>query len=205
MGNDGGTKLKRADLVKNKLTKQSENQYLQQQISASLRYQTCQLSGKALVAPIVSDGMGSMYSKEAVLEAIIRKTSKFKSLHNLVELTLDDGRSCISGKELGIKLVKYFYHGECGCVFSGDMAELSKGKCLNCLKEYEDDNIIYLYPKEGSLQWVKQKKRLKALESAGKYHDLSEVKKKQKMGGSKGKVSKVKKEVPSGLAGQKRK
>lgn len=77
MGADGGTIPKRCELIKKK--KKSEK--LDKNMKNAAKWRTCQMSQQKLKKPIVADRLGRMYSKEAVIEAILNKTIPQSCVH----------------------------------------------------------------------------------------------------------------------------
>lgn len=67
MGNDGGSIARRDELVKVKETKRAQDPAQLKRI----QWTTCRLSRKPLREPVVADGMGRLYNKEALVNYLI--------------------------------------------------------------------------------------------------------------------------------------
>lgn len=68
MGNDGGSIARRDELVKVKVGKPVQEAARQRRA----RWSTCALSKKPLKQPVVADGLGRMYNKEALVNWLIQ-------------------------------------------------------------------------------------------------------------------------------------
>ena len=120
MGNDGGSIPTRRELVKSAATQPSTAQLKETQASLlEYHWSTCALSQKPLIKPIVSDGAGDLYRKDAVLEFLIGAKGKdekaeasddakgtgietrVKSLKDVVEVQFQESVQDGAGVQLG--------------------------------------------------------------------------------------------------------
>ncbi|KAJ1825523.1 Replication termination factor 2 [Coemansia sp. RSA 2703] len=139
MGNDGGSIPRRNELVREK--KHVEKPDLKAQLAAM--YTTCALSERQLEPPIVGDGIGRLYNREAILEYLLDNNafgdnkstcSHIKSLKDVKTLKLkanplrdeakaSDGQSSarfvcpITMREMNGNL-PFEFTWTCGCVYS---------------------------------------------------------------------------------------
>jgi Rtf2 RING-finger len=72
MGNDGGTIVKRLDIVK--LRNDGSDAKVDPAILAKVRATTCSLSHQPLRIPIVADRIGNLYNKDSILKYLISKS-----------------------------------------------------------------------------------------------------------------------------------
>lgn len=128
------------------------------------RWSACRLSGRPLELPVVSDYLGGLLSKEAVLEWLltpdnedytedqVRLFGHIKSLKDVVELqnlteNKGAGLSCEVGDEvLGKSSGKFAYLVGCGHVVPRRMLEHTQevGKCPVCDKGFSSLDVITL-------------------------------------------------------------
>ncbi|CAH9086630.1 unnamed protein product [Cuscuta epithymum] len=126
------------------------------------KWLNCTLSNEPLRHPVVTDKLGNLFNKEALVEALLRKQvpkqfSYIKGLKDMVPIELSsipgmDGTvlcgetrfQCpISGLEFNGKY-KFFALRTCGHVFSSKaLKEVKSSSCLVCHKEFmENDKIV---------------------------------------------------------------
>lgn len=210
MGNDGGSIPTRRELTKTAKRDPTTTELKATQLESQTHAWTqCPLSHRALATPIVSDGTGSLYNKDAVIELLLpnsdapEKTeqeqtiaNRIKSLRDVVDVkfqvetdavTKDEKRICpVTSKELGPS-TKAVYLVPCGHAFSEVAIREVAGKtCISCDEPYESDNVIPILPltKEDKL---KLQQRAQRLRDAGLTHSLKKVpgskKKKEKKTG----------------------
>jgi hypothetical protein len=81
MGCDGGTIPRRVEMVR--LAKKQPK--LDDETSSRIRWQVCSISEQPLVEPIVTDDLGNVMNREAVLEALVNKSlgKRFKHIKSL--------------------------------------------------------------------------------------------------------------------------
>lgn len=169
MGCDGGSIPKRAEMVKTK------KKLVREASDSQVKFWTCFLSQTELKAPIVSDGLGRLFNREAVLEWLVGdreiELENVKSIKDFTTLTLkvnplfnskessvllssssakDSKKSCpfmcpITQKEMN-GTFKFIYP-PCGCVVAElAIQNVKETSCLVCGKEYAKDDIITIYP-----------------------------------------------------------
>ncbi|KFL60334.1 uncharacterized protein TERG_00663 [Trichophyton rubrum CBS 118892] len=205
MGNDGGSIPTRRELVKEAARNPNTTQ-LKEALREHLEHfwTTCPISHKKLLSPVVSDAVGNLYNKDAILqyllpgddsEAISAKADcdevlqgRVKSLRDIVELKFDvDGNPdvpnggrkgrwiCpVTQKELGPS-VKSVYLVPCGHVFSeGAIREMKSDKCLQCNEPYEPSNVIPILPTQES-EKEWLKSRVEGLSRQGLAHSLKKL------------------------------
>ena len=159
MGNDGGSIPKRRELVKEAARLQTASEAKEsQQENQEHRWKTCILSQQPLKPPIVSDYLGNLYNKDAILEYLLpsedptieaAKADKDKildgrvtSLRDVAEVKFQEERESkdqaatsrwlcpVSSKVLGPS-VKAVYLVPCGHAFSeAAIKEVSSETCL---------------------------------------------------------------------------
>lgn len=185
MGCDGGTIPRREELVPVKKKPETKDKSAHR----IFQWRYCNITQLLLKRPIVTCGLGNLYNKTSVIEALIDKTplpTHIKSLKdtkeiNLTpnpnikedEISLDEGSSpyiCpISGLEMAGKF-KFVALWSCGCVFAERaLKELSGGKvCPKCQTNYQDSDVVILNPDGHDLETMiehlrdrKKRKRVK--------------------------------------------
>ena len=175
MGNDGGSIPTRRELVKEAARDLSTTQVKEIQTEQQEHYwSTCALSHEPLALPVVSDALGTLYNKDAVLNHLLTgaqedkqgleaKGEAFKdrlrSLRDVVEVKfqLQDGEEkasvpkqtwvCpITGKALGPG-VKAVYLVPCGHAFvESAIKEMGGEYCLQCNEKYSPNDILPILP-----------------------------------------------------------
>ncbi|KAL1956482.1 hypothetical protein VTO42DRAFT_7280 [Malbranchea cinnamomea] len=216
MGNDGGSIPTRRELVREAARNPSVSQ-----VKEALRehlehfWSTCALSHKKLTQPIVSDGVGNLYNKDAVIQYLLPGEEgegtkadceevlrgRIKSIRDVVEVKFEVDNGVNSGgkgakwicpvtqKELGPS-VKSVYIVPCGHAFSEEaIREMKSDNCLQCNEPYEADNVIPILPvKEEEKERLKR--RLQQLAEQGLTHSLKKVpgSKKRKKNGEVGRT-----------------
>ncbi|XP_022170095.1 protein RTF2 homolog [Myzus persicae] len=180
MGCDGGTIPKRDELVRTKKKPEQKDKSSMQ----LYRWRNCHLTQGPLRPPIVACGMGLLYNKESVLQHLINKTpfpeasAHIKGLKDIKALKLtpnpafnkkaqsvggytDDNCSPYICPLVGLEMndrSKFCFLWKCGCVISERGLKLgADNKCVNCVKEYEDDDIVVLNPTEEDITLMKTK------------------------------------------------
>ncbi len=152
MGNDGGSIPTRRELVKEAARDLSQTQVKEIQAEQQEHYwSTCALSHQPLSLPVVSDALGTLYNKDAIIDHLLSAgqedkhgleargeafKDRLRSLRDLVEVnfqTENDGKTWVcpvTGKELGPG-VKAIYLVPCGHAFSESaMKEMPGDSCL---------------------------------------------------------------------------
>lgn len=175
MGNDGGSIPTRRELVKEAARDLSTTQVKEIQTEQQEHYwSTCALSHEPLSLPVVSDALGTLYNKDAVLNHLLTAAQedkqgleakgeafkdRLRSLRDVVEVKfqLQDGEEkasvpkqtwvCpITGKALGPG-VKAVYLVPCGHAFvESAIKEMGGESCLQCNEKYSPKDIIPILP-----------------------------------------------------------
>ena len=142
MGNDGGSIAKRRDLARSK----KKTKRLDKAARCAIKASICCVSAEPLQKPIVACRLGRLFSKEAVLEAMVEKSKKMrefryiKGLKDLKEVKLTETKPgsqfpfmCpITGQEMD-GTHKFLFNWNCGCVVSENaLAKLPSADCLLC-------------------------------------------------------------------------
>ncbi|XP_025197785.1 protein RTF2 homolog [Melanaphis sacchari] len=180
MGCDGGTIPKRDELVRTKKKPEQKDKSSMQ----LYRWRNCHLTQGPLRPPIVACGMGLLYNKESVLQYLVNKTpfpeasAHIKSLKDIKALRLtpnpafngkaqsvggyiDNNCSPFICPLVGLEMndrSKFCFLWKCGCVISERGLKLgADNKCVNCVMEYEDDDIVVLNPTEEDIALMKTK------------------------------------------------
>ena len=164
MGNDGGSIPTRRELVKEAARDLSTTQVKEIQAEQQEHYwSTCALSHQPLALPVVSDALGTLYNKDAVLDHLLSAGKEDKSgleargeafkdrlrhLRDVVEIKFQkDAESSrwncpVSGKVLGPG-VKAVYFVPCGHAFSESaVKEMPGGACLQVCASYLMTRIL---------------------------------------------------------------
>ncbi|KAM3086799.1 Replication termination factor 2 [Clarireedia jacksonii] len=218
MGNDGGSIPTRRELVKSAARNPSTSELKATQLEAQTHAWTyCPLSNTPLRAPIVSDHLGTLYNKDAVLEHLLPSADSpqeksgsalpphIKGLRDIVEVkftTAKEGggageeakKICpITSKELGAH-TKAVYLVPCGHAFSETAIRELKGDraCVECGMGYEAESVIAILPlgkeEKGKLEERMRELREKGLTHSGKKAPGEKKKKKEKERGEKRKL-----------------
>ncbi|KAK9472918.1 Rtf2 RING-finger-domain-containing protein [Dipodascopsis tothii] len=195
MGNDGGSIPTRRELVKESARAKTTSEiFAQAQLDAKLLWSTCHLSRKPLQAPVVSDYLGRLYNKDAVLEWLIAPDTfadgpglvgHIKSIKDVVEVHFgrQDGSDrwvCpVTRKELGAGS-RFVYHAECGHVFAESaLKEIAGDSCLECGAPVARDNRVLLNA-AADADVAALRARLDRLAAAGLSHALKKASRKKK-------------------------
>lgn len=198
MGADGGVKLQRKDLIKQK--KLSEyDEASAEAYNKNGKWTTCHLSNKPLAIPIVSDYKGNLYNKDSILEYILypdtistnqkQLVEYIKSLKDIVELKIQTGNDnnaefiCpITGNVIGSNGITYVYLVSCGDVFAEKCLREVNGddrNCPVCNQQYEDQDVIVLNPiSKKSIEHLED--RIQLLISRNLTHSMKKQKKQKK-------------------------
>ncbi|KAF8367121.1 tads-1 [Pristionchus pacificus] len=202
MGADGGTIPKRCELIKKK--KKSEK--LDKNMKNAAKWRTCQMSQQKLKKPIVADRLGRMYSKEAVIEAILNKT--IPQSCDVKELRLTDNKDFKDTDKKGgdayddanqtpflcpvtttpMNGVNLFvFNWKCGCVVSEKaIQEVKSENCHGCGGVWKEEDAVILFPNDEIAEKYKEaleKKKAKKRKE-GEEKDDGKVKQRKKEDGS---------------------
>jgi len=179
MGCDGGTIPRRDELVRVKKKPEQKDKDSERQF----RWLHCALTQERLQQPIVICGLGRLYSKQSIIEALLDKEtipeliSHIKSLKDIKTLNLtpnpaykDDDKSeglldprnapfiC---KLIGIEMsgkFRFIALWTCGCVFSERAFKQTKtNACALCQTPYTEDDIVILNGTEEEIEQMGEK------------------------------------------------
>ncbi|XP_053664647.1 replication termination factor 2 [Anopheles marshallii] len=160
MGCDGGTIPRRDELVRLKKKPEQKDKDAERQF----RWKHCALTQQRLQQPIVMCGLGRLYSKQNVIEALLDKEkmteacAHLKSLKDIKNLNLtanpaydeakDDKSSPYICALIGLEMSGQFRFvalWTCGCVFSERaLKEVKEKVCSVCQTPYSEDDIVIL-------------------------------------------------------------
>ena len=207
MGNDGGSIPTRRELVKEGARDLSTTQVKEIQTEQHEHYwSTCALSHEPLCEPVVSDALGTLYNKAAVLDHLLaeghkekatsreeleQKKEAFKdrlrSLKDVVEVRFhtdaESGKwTCpVTNKTLGPG-TKAIYLVPCGHAFAESLIATVPGDtCLNCNELYTKENVILILP-IAQADKDRLSERLEKLRVGGLTHSLKKALKEGKGG-----------------------
>lgn len=199
MGNDGGSIPTRRELVKNAARALNTTELKASQQEAQTHAWTwCPLSNRPLTTPVVSDGAGILYNKDAVIEHLLPKDpdtpaslikekedvlqGRVKGLRDVVEVKFsavtankENQWICpVTSKELGPN-TKSVYLVPCGHAFSEAAIKEVKGDvCVECNEAYKESDIIPIIPlaKEDIAKLLERMAKLKEM---GLTHSLKKA------------------------------
>ncbi|OWR53411.1 hypothetical protein KGM_202213 [Danaus plexippus plexippus] len=178
MGCDGGTIPRRDELVR--LKKKPEQK--DKDAERSFKWRNCALSQQPLQEPIVACGLGRLYSKSSVLEALLDKESKpeiinhIKNLKDVCNLKLINNPAykktehtegavgdsspyiCpISGLEMSGKF-RFVFLWNCGCVLAERaLKEVKQNLCHMCQQPFTDNDVVVLNGSDEDVEQLKEK------------------------------------------------
>lgn len=205
MGNDGGSIPTRRELVKEGAKDLSTTQVKEIQTEQQEHYwSTCALSHEPLSEPVVSDAMGTLYNKHAVLDYLLSESRKeappskeelaakkesfkdrLRSLKDIVEvkfhLEVESRKwTCpVTNKTLGPG-TKAVYIVPCGHAFAESLMATVPGEtCLQCNESYQKEHIIPILP-TSQADKDRLTERLDKLRSTGLTHSLKKLSKEGK-------------------------
>ena len=177
MGNDGGYIAKRSEMVKEK-TKEIRVDYLAINQAHS---KFCAITNRRLQLPIVGCRMGYLYSKEAMLECLIKKTipkafrhikksRDIKDINVLEKIGEEYSFMCPLTREVHNGINKFIFIWKCGCMMSAEAYDACKSdmKCPVCQKEHKEIDVVSLWDSPETIELkkkimfqLKAKKKLK--------------------------------------------
>jgi len=168
MGGDGGSIPGRKDLVR----EPRRAQISEKELELYMKWRMCQLTQNPLKPPIVADQRGRLYSKEAVIEAILDKTNgekcpQIRSLKDVKELNLTpnpifEDKPDVGGvgtykdwnvtpwicPVVGLEMNgkhRFCVIWDCGCVISEKaLLEVKSDVCHKCAKPFDKLAILVL-------------------------------------------------------------
>lgn len=185
MGNDGGYIARRSEMVKEK-AKEIKVDYL---AINQMRSRLCAITGRKLALPIVGCRMGYLYSKEAMLNCLIKKTvpkafrhiKKFKDVKDIKVLENPDKEYpmiCPLTREVHNGINKFIFIWKCGCMMSSEAYNACNqdNKCPVCQKKHKEIDIVSLWDSPETIE------AKKAIMFAIKAKKKSKKSKKSKVG-----------------------
>ncbi|MDI1485887.1 MAG: Replication termination factor 2 [Ramalina farinacea] len=202
MGNDGGSIPTRRELVKEGAKDLNTTQVKEIQSERQEHYwKTCALSHEPLVAPVVSDALGTLYNKSATLSHLLalsqdpvdkdvlsQKGEAFKdrirSIKDVVDVNFESESTAsgaavswicpITNKSLGPG-TRSIYIVPCGHAFAESVTKEMQGdSCLKCGEVYSKDNIIPILP-TSEAEKERLEHRLQTLQADGLTHSLKKA------------------------------
>ncbi|KRT80941.1 hypothetical protein AMK59_5695 [Oryctes borbonicus] len=186
MGCDGGTIPRRDELVKVKKKPEAKDK----DSELSFQWKHCCITQQALKAPIVTCGLGRLYNKEALIEALINRDILPESAHHIKNLkdvktlnltpnpayTVTERREgelenqtapyiCpVIGLEMSGKF-RFVALWSCGCVFSERaLKEINTNTCHKCQKQFIGDDVVILNGNEEDLVLMRIRMEKRKLE-----------------------------------------
>ncbi|XP_044764822.1 replication termination factor 2 [Coccinella septempunctata] len=179
MGCDGGTIPRRDELVK---TKQKPEQK-DKDSELIFQWRCCALTQEPLQSPIVMCGLGKLYNKVSLIEALLNKSSMpveishIKNLKDIKELNLTPnpsykeeevkeksstiGPSPFICPVIGLEMTGKFRFvsiWSCGCVFSERaLKQIDIKICHKCQQPFEPDDVVILNGNEEDLVVMKER------------------------------------------------
>ncbi|XP_053675636.1 replication termination factor 2 [Anopheles nili] len=176
MGCDGGTIPRRDELVRLKKKPEQKDKDSERQF----RWKHCALTQLKLQQPIVMCGLGRLYSKQNVIEALLDKEkitescAHIKSLKDIKNLNLtanpayneskDDKSSPYICALIGLEMSGQFRFvalWTCGCVFSERALKEVKDKVCSvvsiCQTPYTEEDVIILNGTETEMEQMRVK------------------------------------------------
>ncbi|XP_061513035.1 replication termination factor 2 isoform X2 [Anopheles gambiae] len=173
MGCDGGTIPRRDELVRLKKKPEQKDKDAERQF----RWKHCALTQQRLQQPIVMCGLGRLYAKQNVIEALLDKEkmtdacAHIKSMKDIKNLNLtsnpaydetkDDKSSPYICALIGLEMSGQFRFvalWTCGCVFSERaLKEVKDRVCSVCQTPYTDDDIVILNGTEDEIEQMRVK------------------------------------------------
>ncbi|KYN11696.1 PREDICTED: protein RTF2 homolog [Trachymyrmex cornetzi] len=168
MGCDGGTIPRRDELVRVKRKPEQKDK----EAELAFKWKHCTIRQLPLQSPIVSCGLGRLYSKEAVLEGLLDRNTlpesavHIKNLKDVRNLNLtpnpafdgdkaekgdgynDGGKSPYICPVIGLEMngkYKFCFVWSCGCVMSERaLKEVKSTLCHKCQQPFEETDIVIL-------------------------------------------------------------
>lgn len=217
MGCDGGTIPRRDELVRMKKKPEQKDKVSER----SFKWRNCALTQQRLQEPIVSCGLGRLYSKSSVIEALLDKETKpdcishIKGLKDIKDLkltknpaykdtehlegTVDEGSApyicTICGLEMTGKF-RFIYLWSCGCVMAERALKVLKQNiCHLCQTPFTDEDIVVL---NGTDEDVEELKIKMANRVAGRKTKKTKVKTEQQTPSTSVTAASSTEPVPSG-------
>lgn len=180
MGCDGGTIPKRDELVRKKKKPEQKDK----DSELSFRWKHCSITQQPLQTPIVACGMGRLYNKDSVIEALLDRSNlpetaqHIKNLKDIKDLQLTPNPSFKSSAEKGDSYVdrqsapyicpviglemngkfRFVFLWRCGCVMSERaLKEVESKLCHKCQQPFSQEDIVVLNGSSEDLDAMKTK------------------------------------------------
>ncbi|XP_045482491.1 replication termination factor 2 [Harmonia axyridis] len=179
MGCDGGTIPRRDELVKTKKKPEAKDK----DSELIFQWRCCAITQEPLQAPIVTCGLGKLYNKVSVIEALLNKSSMpeeinhIKNLKDIKVLNLTPnpsfkeeevkeksatlGTSPFICPVIGLEMTGKFRFvaiWSCGCVFSERaLKQIDVKICHKCQQPFEPDDVVILNGNEEDLVLMKER------------------------------------------------
>ncbi|XP_034237138.1 replication termination factor 2 [Thrips palmi] len=203
MGNDGGTIPRRDELVRLKKKKEKKDR----DSELSFRWRHCNITQEPLEEPISACGLGRLYKKQAVIEALLDRNllpesaSHIKSLKDIRDLRLTPNPSFKTDAEKGDGYIdratspyicpltglevtgrfRFIFLWSCGCVFAERaMKEVKAKSCLKCQAPFNEEDIIILNGTEEEVDGLRVRLEARQARAKAEKKAKSEAKKKLK-------------------------
>lgn len=178
MGCDGGTIPRRDELVKTKKKPEQKDK----DCDLIFQWRCCAITQEPLQTPIVTCGLGKLYNKVSILEALLNKSKipeikHIKSLKDVKELNLTsnptykaeeikDGGSTMGPSPficpvIGLEMTGRFRFvaiWSCGCVISERaLKQIDTDVCHKCQNRFRPSDVIILNGNEDDLILMKDR------------------------------------------------
>ncbi|KAK3908618.1 Replication termination factor 2 [Frankliniella fusca] len=203
MGNDGGTIPRRDELVRLKKKKEQKDK----DSELSFRWRHCNITQEPLEEPISACGLGRLYKKQAVIEALLDRSilppsaSHIKSIKDVRDLRLTPNPSFKSGAEkagyvdratspyicplTGLEVTgrfRFVFLWTCGCVFAERaMKEIKERCCQKCQTPFKEEDIVILNGTEEEIDGLRVRMEARQARLRAEKKAKSEAKKKSKL------------------------
>ncbi|XP_011314539.1 protein RTF2 homolog [Fopius arisanus] len=222
MGCDGGTIPRRDELVR--IRKKPEQK--DREAELAFRWRHCTIRQLPLQPPIVACSLGKLYSKEAVIEGLLDRSTlpesavHIKGLKDIKPLNLtpnpaydatkaetgdgyvDGGKSPFICPVIGLEMngkYKFCFLWTCGCVMSERaLKEVKSSVCHRCQKPFESSDIVTLNAEGEDLKRMEDNAAARKLSKKSKKRQTSEDAPATEESSSKPKKLKIKKEGKAG-------
>jgi hypothetical protein len=192
-GSDNHSIPKRRELVKEAARLPTAAELKETQLTTQeYQWSTCPLSQKPLEAPIVSDYLGRLYNKDAIVQSLLPSTDavlnldelggRVKSLKDIVEVRFEtkDGKYIcpIQQQEIGPGTTSV-YVVPCGHACSLKAVDtIESTECFVCGDAYDPMNVVVINATGKDLE--RNQKRKAWLDEQGLPHSLKKSSKKRK-------------------------
>lgn len=202
MGNDGGTIPRRDELVRMKKKKEQKDK----DSELSFRWRHCNITQEPLEEPITACGLGRLYKKQAVIEALLDRSilppsaSHIKSIKDVRDLRLTPNPSFKAAAEkagyvdratspyicplTGLEVTgrfRFVFLWTCGCVFAERaMKEIKERSCLKCQTPFKEEDIVILNGSEEEIDGLRVRMEARQARLKAEKKAKSEAKKKSK-------------------------